>query len=366
MKGKIVIVGASGLVGHAALKHFAALADWEAVGVSRRQGLPGIRSPHYAVDLLNRTACQQFGARLKDVTHVVYAALAGEGWNVHLLAEDQLRMNLEMLKNVIEALETHARGFRHISVVHGTNAYGSARLGELTFRIPLRESDPRPEGRNFYHMQEDFLLEAAKDASWSYTIWRPVSIFGEAFGCRMNPIPALSAYATLLHNRGEPLYYPGNPDWVVVREAIDSEILAQAFEWAAHEPIARSETYNITNGDVFVWQELWPAIAEALGMEVGPPRPTLLRETMPRHADEWAQTVEQYNLRSPSRLDEFAGDSFTFLDRVFGDGQQPGTTVLLSPSVKLRTHGFEGCTDTQEMIKKWFKRMRESEYIPTW
>ena len=33
---KILIAGASGLVGHAAAKHFASLPDWDVVGIYRR------------------------------------------------------------------------------------------------------------------------------------------------------------------------------------------------------------------------------------------------------------------------------------------------------------------------------------------
>ena len=35
-KKKMLVAGASGLVGFAAVKHFAQLADWDVVGVSRR------------------------------------------------------------------------------------------------------------------------------------------------------------------------------------------------------------------------------------------------------------------------------------------------------------------------------------------
>ena len=32
------------------------------------------------------------------------------------------------------------------------------------------------------------------------------------------------------------------------------------------EPACDGEAFNVTNGDVFRWQDVWPAIAEALGM----------------------------------------------------------------------------------------------------
>jgi hypothetical protein len=35
--------------------------------------------------------------------------------------------------------------------------------------------------------------------------------------------------------------------------------------WAAQSPQAANEAFNITNGDVFEWRNVWPALAETLG-----------------------------------------------------------------------------------------------------
>ena len=50
-------------------------------------------------------------------------------------------------------------------------------------------------------------------------------------------------------------------------EAVDADLIAEALAWAAEAPAARGQTFNITNGDVFVWENVWPAIAQALGLE---------------------------------------------------------------------------------------------------
>ena len=52
-------------------------------------------------------------------------------------------------------------------------------------------------------------------------------------------------------------------------------MLARAIAWAGESEAARNEVFNVTNGDVFTWPNVWPAIADALGMEVvvnDPPR----------------------------------------------------------------------------------------------
>ena len=61
-----------------------------------------------------------------------------------------------------------------------------------------------------------------------------------------------------------PLSFPGGEPFVF--EMVDTDLLARAFEWAAGAPNARNEIFNVTNGDVFVWHEMWPTVAEAFGM----------------------------------------------------------------------------------------------------
>ena len=52
---------------------------------------------------------------------------------------------------------------------------------------------------------------------------------------------------------------------------------------------AKNEIFNVTNGDVFVWPNVWPAIADALGFAAGEHVPLALdKEIRPREA-EWAE-----------------------------------------------------------------------------
>ena len=50
------------------------------------------------------------------------------------------------------------------------------------------------------------------------------------------------------------------------------------------------------------------SIADALGMEVGPPESLSLAEEMPKHEAEWAAIVRKYNLRAPTRLLEITAN----------------------------------------------------------
>ena len=71
----VVIAGASGLVGSAAIARFAA-SGWKVIGLSRRapaKMIPGV--DYRCVDLLDPEGSRDALRGLRQVTHLVYAAL---------------------------------------------------------------------------------------------------------------------------------------------------------------------------------------------------------------------------------------------------------------------------------------------------
>ena len=356
----MLIAGASGLVGYAAARHFAQRPGWRVIAVSRRrpEGLDGVDVR--SVDLMDRARADEVFGAMRDITHVVYAALYEKpglirGWR----EPDQMETNRQMLENFLEPLRKAAAGLQHVTLLQGTKAYG-AHLGPIA--IPAKERAPRHQHENFYWLQEDYLRACQAGQPWTFTILRPQVIFGESLGSHMNLIPALGVYAALLREEGKPLSFPGGPPWV--REAVDADLLARACEWAAESPACANETFNINNGDVFEWRQVWPAIADALGLAVGPEEPMSLAETMPPREPEWAAIVARYGLRSPSRLSDFVGQSFFYADAQLAYGaKRPPPTTLVS-TIKARQAGFHDCMDTEDMFRKWFLRFQERGWLP--
>jgi nucleoside-diphosphate-sugar epimerase len=359
-KRKMLVAGASGLVGFAAVKHFAQLPEWEVVGVSRRipVGLEGANL--VSVDLADKARCTEVFGQMSDVTHIVYAALYEkpglvQGWR----ERDQMETNLRMLQNLFEPLSAVAKNLRHVSLLQGTKAYGAH---IEPFPVPARERWPRHPHENFYWLQEDYLREQQKGKPWHWSVFRPQIIFGESLGSNMNAIPAIGVYAALQREAGLPLSFPGGAPWLA--EAVDADLLARACEWAATTDVCKNEIYNVTNGDVFVWQNVWPTVAEALGMKVGPPRPMSLAEEIPKHEAEWAAIVKKYSLRAPASLREYVGQSFIFTDLVFAHGADRLPPAMLVSTIKARQHGFHDCIDTEDMFRKWFRRFQELRLLP--
>ena len=356
----VLIAGASGLVGFAAAKHFASLPGFKVKAISRRKpdGLEGVEL--VSVDLTDRARCADVFGAMRDVTHVVYAALYEKpglirGWR----ERDQMETNLAMLENLFDPLRAAASGLEHVTLLQGTKAYG-AHIEAIA--IPAKERQPRHQHENFYWLQEDYLRERQVGQSWRWTILRPQVIFGESLGSHMNVLPAIGVYAAILKEAGRPLSFPGGPPWV--REAVDADLLARACAWAATSPACANETFNINNGDVFEWRHVWPAIADTLGMEVGPDAPTCLNETMPPREAEWRAIVRRYGLRSPERLADFVGQGFVYADSQFAYHAKKTPPTTLVSTIKARQAGFHDCMDTEDMFRKWFRRFQDLRWLP--
>src|SRR4051794_12728366 len=122
----VLVAGATGVAGLAALELFAALDGWQVLAVSRRRpGAPPGNWRHIPLDLTDATACESAAAAFAPVTHLVYAALfekpgLAAGWR----ELDQMRTNLAMLANLMRPLTVAAKGLRHVSLLQGGKAYG--------------------------------------------------------------------------------------------------------------------------------------------------------------------------------------------------------------------------------------------------
>ena len=355
----ILIAGASGLIGRAAIEHFARQPDWRVIALSRRAPEVDVVVEHLAVNLMDREAVAALAPRLAGVTHLVYAALMEKpdlvrGWR----EREQMDTNIAMLRHLFEPLSRVALGLRHVSLFQGTKAYG-VHLHPVP--VPARETAPRDPHENFYWLQEDYLRERRTGAAWSFTIWRPQLVFGHANGSPMNVLAALAAYAVIRREQGLAFSYPGGANYP--NEAIDARLIARALHWAAESHRAADQIFNITNGDVFDWLSLWPALAEIFGMEIGAPQPLLLADTLPLQEELWRRGLHRYGLRKIG-LNEFTGDSLQYADFLFAShAKKPPPPVLVS-TIKLRQAGFADCIDTVQMLRELVDDMRRRGYLP--
>lgn len=359
----VVITGASGVVGNAALDHYLA-AGWDVVAVSRRrpQTSSAREFRHLAVDLRDADATAAALGSLGTVDQLIYAALFElpglvPGWS----EDEQMRTNEAMLVNTVEGLRTS--GLRHVVLLQGTKAYG---VHLMPLRIPAKERQPRVQHANFYWLQEDYLKGRADALGLQWTILRPQFIFGGVVGAAMNLVPIIGLYGVLCREQGRPFGFPGGPSFVA--EASDPRLIAQAATWAFDAPSAQNETFNITNGDVFTWREVWPACADAIGVELGPDDKRSMAEYLPSQEAAWNALVEKYDLQRLS-LPEFLGESHHYADYSFGyeavdRGSDHGTAPAFLSTIKLRQAGFSPVLDTEDSLPYWLGVLRDRRLLP--
>jgi nucleoside-diphosphate-sugar epimerase len=357
---KIVVAGASGLVGNAALRHFGTADDSEVVALSRRQPRQLYGARHVPIDLTSEADCQRAATELRGATHLVYAALYEapqlvDGWR----DVQQIRTNDLMLRNLMGVLEPAAPGLRHVALLQGTKAYG-VHVRPLT--VPAREDRSEMyEQPNFYWAQESFLRELQTGKAWHWSILRPVLIVGLAMGGAMDLIPPLGVYAAMLREQGRPLDYPGGAPRV--SQAVDVDLLARAIAWSGEAAAARNEAFNVTNGDVFTWENIWPAIADALGMKPGKSVPLALAKEYPNWIEPWDKLRRRHDLASPG-LADFVGLSFQYADYSMRYGATESGPPSIVSTVKINRAGFTEMMDTEEVFRKWFRQARAERLLP--
>ena len=350
----VLVAGASGVVGRAALERLAP--TQRTFGLSRRPPDTSAGT-HLAVDLTDARAIRTALADLPPVTHLVYAALYEKpgllaGW----LEADQMETNRAMLANCLDALAEHP--IEHVSLLQGTKAYGAH---VMRMRIPGREREARVDHPNFYWLQEDLLRERATESGFAFTIWRPPVIIGHALGAPMNVLAVLGAYAAIARETGEGFAFPGGACGPI--DAIDARLLADAFAWAMDAEAAHGATFNVTNGDVLHWPDLWGALADSLGAAAAQPEPRSLAHWLAERSDVWDRIRARDGLAAPA-LDAFVGDSPIYADMLFGHGRSaPPPPTLLSP-IALRRAGFAGCIDSEDMFRDWIEALQDARLLP--
>jgi nucleoside-diphosphate-sugar epimerase len=357
-KRKVLVTGASGLLGVAAVERFLS-AGWEVVGVSRRKPvLPSGRNIQFiSVDLRDQKAARTAFEPLTDVTHIAYTAIHEKpelvaGWS----SKDQIDTNNAMLHNVVEPIARIASNLRHISILQGTKIYG-VHLHPIP--IPARERDARKDHANFFFDHEDYVRELGAKHGFSYTALRPQLVTGPTPGV-LNVLPAIGVYAAIRREKGEPFSFPGGPSFVW--EAADADLVADVMVWAAQSPQAANEAFNITNGDVFEWRSLWPALAQTLGVETGPDMPMSVADYIENNAEVWNRIVARYDLRSRN-LRELVGLGDQHLDFAFVYGAPEGPRAFVS-TIKLRQAGFTKTIDTEDSFRNALQSLIDRKLLP--
>jgi nucleoside-diphosphate-sugar epimerase len=353
MERHALIAGVSGIIGRHLAELLAATAGWSVTGISRHEhDLPAGVS-HIALDLTDGAAVRRALAGIAPTDIFITA------WLRQPTEAENCRVNAGMVRHLLTAVE--AKPPRHVALVTGLKHYmgpfeAYAKAKPVT---PFREEQPRLAYQNFYYDQEDELFAAAERQGFGWSVHRPHTLIGYAIGNQMNMAATLGAYAAICKETGRPFVFPGSPEqYQAVVDVTDGRIIAKHLLWAATEPQARDNAFNIVNGEVFRWNWLWPKLAAHLGVAAadypGHARP--LEEQMAGMEPVWERIVKKHGLRD-NALNTVA--SWWHSDADLGRVIENFTDMT-----KSRDLGFTAYQNTVRSFTDAFDRLRTARVIP--
>ena len=173
----------------------------------------------------------------------------------------------------------------------------------------------------------------------------------------MNLTIAIAVYAAISAELGLPLRFPGKPGaYHSLLEMTDADLLASATVWAATDERCANQAFNINNGDLFRWSEMWPKLAALFELEVAPPLPMSLEVVMADKAPLWGRMIEKHGLE-PTPYQELS--SWRFADAVFSWDYD-----LIADGSKARRSGFHEYVDSEAMFTRLVGDLRRRRIIP--
>ncbi len=342
--GTALIAGIGGIIGDA-LARTLLEAGWTVRGLSRRGSQIG---ESIAADLADREALFAALKGAADTTHVFYAALKPDPD----LATEAVQ-NEAMLTNLIDGLEAVGAPLRRIVHYQGFKIFG-VHLGAKV-RTPARESDPYHLPPNIYLGQQRILEDRA--GRWDFVVLRPDVVIGDVWGNPMNIALVVGAFAEISRACRVPMRYPGiEAGYNALMQMTDSGLLARASLWAVSEPKAGGHAFNVTNGDVFRWERVWPEIAEALDLACAYPIPLTLGRHMADKGPLWAELAEAEGLVQPDLAKLVGWDFGHFIFNTAHD--------VISDVNKIRAFGFTETLDTSRALLGAIDRLKVARVLP--
>jgi hypothetical protein len=120
---------------------------------------------------------------------------------------------------------------------------------------------------------------------------------------------------------------------------------------------AQNQAFNITNGDLIRWANLWPKLAKFFDMDLAQPRHISLAHLMADKGPVWERIVAEHELRT-NRYEDIA--AWDYPESVFNSDYD-----IVSDLSKARRFGFhEMVVDSEEMFLRMFADFRHDRIIP--
>ncbi|KAI8675660.1 Epimerase domain-containing protein [Fusarium keratoplasticum] len=393
-----IVTGATGILGREIVKELCSRPEeWStiyAMSRSKKEDF-GPRVKHVHLDLTAAAETMSDDFKDVDADYIFFAAYLQQDSE-----EDSTRVNGDMLNAFCKALEITGRAssIKRFVLVTGAKNYG-VHLGRV--KIPMQETDPwlpePPFPPNFYYRQQRILHEFCEKHSIEWNVTYSNEVFGFAKGNFMNFGSAIAIYAAVSKELGDELVFPGSEEFYTNATVFtDAGLHARFSRWAALEPRAANEAFNVVNGDVESWMNLWPRVAKYFGLKVPadqflrdaplaserplqpePPASVLAKEMglqdrvpqsyIRQRIDlvKWSQTEQVQNawkkMADREGLDPSALNKASWAFAGFAWGRDYNVVLNMTKSRKL---GWTGYLDSWENLESIFDTLQKEKVIP--
>ncbi|KAL3614274.1 hypothetical protein CASFOL_042348 [Castilleja foliolosa] len=361
-----LIVGVTGIVGNS-LAEILPLAEtpggpWKVYGLARRPRPAWTEDnpiTYIRCDISDPDDVRVKLSPLVDITHVFYVT-----WASRSTEADNCEANGKMFKNLLNEVIPNCPNLKHICLLTGRKHYIGPfeAFGKIrALDPPFTEDMPRLDCKNFYYTLEDILfkeVERKGDLTWS--VHRPGPIFGFSPYSLMNVVGTLCVYAAICKHEGNVLRFPGcKAAWDGYYDCSDADLIAEHQIWAAVDPYAKNEAFNVSNGDVFKWKHFWKILAEQFGVECGEyeeGESVRFEELMKGKGPVWDEIVRENGLM-PTKFEEVGGN-WWIADITMGN------ECFLDTMNKSKEHGFLGFRNSKNSFVSWIEKMKAYKIVP--
>jgi nucleoside-diphosphate-sugar epimerase len=344
-----LVAGALGVAGRGLLEELATRPTEKTIGLSRRTPDFETSAQIISVDLQDPDDCRNKLAQLKDVTHIYYAA-----YTPAASLTEEVAPNLAMLANLVSTVSELSTELEHVCLVHGSKWYGN-HLGP--YKTPARENDPRHMPPNFYYDQQDWIQAYQQGKPWTWSSYRPHGLCGVSVGSAMNQLMALAIYASISKELGLSLKFPGKPGaFKAVYQFTDARLLARAMIWGTNAHEFHNQPFNLTNGDIDRWENIWPDIAKLFGLNAAGVQHLSLATFMADKQPIWDRIVHKHGLKS-YRLSELV--NWQFADWVYSSEFDQ-----ISSLAAFRRTGWSETLSAIDMFTRQIEQLRTEKIIP--
>ena len=323
MAGRTVLVaGASGLIGHAALEQFAGTAGGTSIGISRSVPDDVARRPA-ARPRPDRSGSVPPGARPGRGRHPprLRRAAGGSGPAAGLVRGRADRAQRRRCCATSSTPSTSARCSTSRCCRARRRTACTTRDRTATGCRCRCASGRRASSTRTSTGCRRTSCARARRRRWGLTIFRPTVVYGATGHVNMNPLPAIAAYAALQRAAGEPLHFPGTETRRTLREAVDADLVGAG-------PALGGDVAGCRRRHVQPHERRRVLLGRRVagdrrdvrhGGRRAPPD-VVRRATCPARDAEWAALVARHDLDAPPTIEGFVGaNSLVYADVVMAE-----------------------------------------------